>query len=69
MKEDRFKVFNTCTKWLSERRLYHRMDGKVVKKEDDLMDATRGGVMSLRNFQVRERPRARWRGEPDWQAA
>ena len=69
MREGRFKVFSTCTKWFDERRLYHRLDGKVVKKEDDLMDATRGGVMSLRNFKVREMPRSSWRGSPDWQAA
>ena len=45
----RLKVFKTCTMWQEERRLYHRKDGKVVKKDDDLMDATRYALMMLRH--------------------
>lgn len=48
MQTGRFKVFSTCTDWFEECRLYHRKDGQVVKKKDDLMSATRYGGMSLR---------------------
>lgn len=38
----RLKVFKTLTNWLDEYRLYRRDDNsKVVKENDDLMDATR----------------------------
>jgi len=48
MKTGNFKVFSTCTEWFEEYRLYHRKDGKIIKERDDLMAATRYGVMMLR---------------------
>lgn len=48
MKTGRFKVFKHLSQWLEERRLYHRKDGKIVKLSDDLLDATRYGVMTKR---------------------
>lgn len=44
----RLKVFNTLQNWLYEYRIYRRndKDGKVVKKNDHLMDATRYLVRS-----------------------
>ena len=48
MQTGRFKVFDTLTGWFEEFRLYHRKDGEVVKLADDLMSATRYGVMMLR---------------------
>lgn len=48
LKSDRLKVFSTLTEWFEEYRLYHRKDGKVVKLRDDLMAATRYGIMMLR---------------------
>lgn len=48
MKGTQFKVFNTCQLWLEEFRLYHRKEGKIIKERDDLMSATRMGVMMLR---------------------
>lgn len=45
MEEDRFKVFNTCTKFLQETKLYHRLDGKIVDKGDDMISATRYAVL------------------------
>ena len=48
MEQDRFKVFSTCKDWFSEFNVYHRKDGKIVKEYDDLMDATRYGVMMRR---------------------
>jgi hypothetical protein len=49
MEAGKFKVFNTCTEWFEEFRLYHRKDGKIVKIKDDLMAATRYAAMSLRH--------------------
>jgi Terminase RNaseH-like domain/Terminase large subunit, T4likevirus-type, N-terminal len=48
MQTDRFKVFATLGEWFDEFRLYHRKDGKIVKERDDLMSATRIGLMMLR---------------------
>jgi hypothetical protein len=48
MQTGRFKVFAHLSEWFSEFRLYHRKDGKIFKERDDLMDATRIAVMSLR---------------------
>lgn len=49
MQTGRFKVFNILNDWFEEFRLYHRKDGLVVKLRDDIMSATRYGVMSIRH--------------------
>lgn len=65
MQTGRFKVFAGLAEWFEEFRLYHRLEGKIVKERDDLMSATRYAVMMLRFAQVRpnsggvERKRAR----------
>jgi len=41
-------VFASLGEWFEEFRLYHRKDGLIVKLRDDLMSATRIGVMMLR---------------------
>src|SRR5262249_23266390 len=47
LSEGRLKVFNTLQNWLGEFRIYRRDEkGKVVKKGDHLMDATRYLLMS-----------------------
>lgn len=53
LSDGRLKVFNTLQNWLSEFRLYRRDDkgddkstGKIIKRNDHLMDATRYLVMS-----------------------
>lgn len=48
MQTGRFKVFEGLEDWFSEYRIYHRKDGVIVKTMDDVMDATRYGVMNLR---------------------
>jgi hypothetical protein len=48
MRTGKLKVFKEHLDWWEEFRLYHRKDGKVVKEGDDLMCATRYGLMSLR---------------------
>jgi len=44
----RLKVANHLGEWLEEFRNYHRKDGQIVKVHDDLMSATRIGVMAKR---------------------
>ena len=48
MQTGRFKVFANLDDWLQEFRMYHRKDGRVVKERDDLMSATRYGLMMKR---------------------
>lgn len=48
MQSGRFKVFDNLSEWFEEFRIYHRKDGVVVKLRDDIMSATRYGVMMLR---------------------
>lgn len=54
METGRLKVFAGLNDWFEEFRLYHRLDGKVVKERDDLMSATRYGVMMLRKAIVQK---------------
>jgi len=42
------RVFSTLTDWFGEFRMYHRKDGLVVKIDDDLLSATRVGLMAMR---------------------
>ena len=56
MQTGRFKVFRHLSDWFEEFRLYHREDGKIVKLMDDLMSATRYGVMMLRYARVMKDP-------------
>lgn len=53
MQKGKFKVFNHCAKWIEERRMYHRENGKIVKRKDDFISASRYGIMMLR-FAVTE---------------
>lgn len=48
MNTNRFKVFKTCQSWFEEFRLYHRVDGQILKKNDDLMSASRMATMMHR---------------------
>jgi len=47
----KLRVFNTCPEWFEEYRMYHRKEGKIVKMRDDLLSATRIGIMTLRTAQ------------------
>lgn len=55
MQTGRWKVFSTCQLWFEEFRLYHRKDGKVVKERDDLLSASRYGMMMRRFARTLER--------------
>lgn len=48
MQSGRLKAFASLGEWFEEFRLYHRKDGLIVKIQDDLMSATRIGVMMRR---------------------
>lgn len=49
MQTGRWKVFNTCKEWLTERRMYHHdVKGKIVKQFDDVISASRYAYMMLR---------------------
>lgn len=56
MQTGRFKVFEHLGEWFEEFRIYHRKDGQVVKKDDDLLSATRIGIMFKRRARTKERP-------------
>lgn len=53
MTTGRLKVFRHLNDWFGEFELYHRKDGKVFKERDDLMSATRYGIMDLRFAQAK----------------
>ena len=44
----RWKVFSHLSPWFEEYRGYHREDGKIVKVDDDLLSASRVGMMMKR---------------------
>jgi hypothetical protein len=52
MRTDRFKVFNTCQDFFREKRLYHRMKGQIVAKNDDILSAVRYGSMMIQRYGV-----------------
>lgn len=60
MQTGRWKVFSTCTKWLAERRLYHRKDGKIIKLRDDVISSSRYAYMMLRYAIPSPRARESW---------
>lgn len=47
----RLKVFGHLAEWFEEFNHYHRKDGLIVKEADDLLSATRYGIM-MRRFAV-----------------
>ena len=48
MMTGRFKVFSHLQSWFEEKRSYHRKDGKIVDRKDDILKATFYAVMMLR---------------------
>jgi hypothetical protein len=70
MQTGRLKVFSHLAQWFEEFNLYHRVDGLIVKKADDLMAATRYAIMMRRfaNTQSRQAPATnlQGRGRASW---
>jgi phage terminase large subunit-like protein len=62
LRAKKLRVFKTCTDWFEEYRMYHRRDGQIAKIRDDLMAASRIGIMALR-FSSPVRLRARQMAE------
>lgn len=48
MMTGRFKVFSNLNQWFEEKRSYHRKDGKVVARRDDILKATFYALMMIR---------------------
>lgn len=65
----RLKVFRSLSHWRKEVRLYQRVKGKVLKKDDHLMDSTRYLILSGLDyalpFPVPAAPKV---GQPAWRA-
>ena len=55
----RFVVFDTCHEFFEEFRNYHRKDGKIVAKRDDILKAVFYAVMMLRYAMPELTPRRR----------
>lgn len=75
MQTGRFKVFSNVLDFFEEFRLYHRVEGKLVKERDDLISAVRYALMMLRFATTQhpiEKPRERYsnrrRGGSAWAA-
>lgn len=70
MQTGRWKVFRgACEDWLGEFRLYHRKDGRIVKERDDLLSASRYGLMMKRFASTEPKPRPAppvYRGAQSW---
>lgn len=61
MQTGKWKVFSTCGEWFEEFRLFHREKGLVVKERDDVLSASRIGLMALRHASVKPK-------KGDWSA-
>jgi phage terminase large subunit-like protein len=57
METGRWKVFSHLLDWFEEFELYHRKDGLIVKLNDDLISASRYGLMMKRFFTVQKKPK------------
>lgn len=67
MQSGQLKVFRTLVNWLTEFRLYRRDEkGKVVKKNDHLMDGMRYLLNTQGVFETRPIERARRRRGGEW---
>lgn len=53
MQTGRLKVFSNLNDWWEEFRMYHRDNGLIVKKNDDLLSATRYAMMMRRMAKAR----------------
>jgi len=61
MQTGRWKVFRNLGEWFSEKRLYHREKGIIVKERDDILSSSRVGLMMLRfaEHEPKAKPRSR----------
>lgn len=70
MDNGKFKVFSTCSKFLQEMKLYHRKDGKIIDRSDDMISATRYASLMAGRYAVPGGPNGNytWSGSlrPAW---
>ena len=59
METGRLKIFSNLEDFFKEKRIYHTVDGKIIRKGEDLMSATRYVVMSIRHARAKIRMFAR----------
>lgn len=59
MQTGRFKVFETCGSFFEEMRNYHRKDGKIIAKRDDVLKAVFYAVMMRRYAMPEHTPAVR----------
>lgn len=50
METGKLKVFSTCRKFLQEMKIYHRKDGKIIDRNDDMISATRYACLMMTRF-------------------
>lgn len=50
MEAGKLKIFSNCRKFLQETKLYHRKDGKIVDRNDDMISATRYGFLMMKRW-------------------
>lgn len=53
MVSGRLKVFGHLNDWFKEKAMYHTKDGNLVRKNEDLMSASRYAVMSIRHARAK----------------
>lgn len=53
MRTGKFKVFAHLSSWFEEKRLYHRKQGEIVTKKDDILAATRYAFVMRRFAKVK----------------
>ncbi len=56
MQTGRMKIAEHLADWWGEQLTYHRKDGLIVDGHDDLLDATRYGIMMLRYAETEPQP-------------
>ncbi len=64
MNTGRLKVFASCGLWLEEKRSYHRKDGRIVDRRDDILKASMYALMMKRYAVALESFRARYSDAP-----
>ena len=66
MENGTFKVFSHLHEWFQEFRQYHRDEGKIVPKADDLMSATRYAGCSIERYASLSNPTGYYASEIDY---
>jgi phage terminase large subunit-like protein len=63
---NRLKIFGNQGKLLEELRMYHRKDGKIVAKHDDVISSLRYAVMSVRKARIKNYEPTQYSSDSDF---